>query len=78
MSKKFDNIRLKLEQSTNDQESFITTYLLNDFNKNDFIFSSYELSPTKSNDSPKSSRKFKSDDEILFNLNLETYDLLNR
>ena len=80
LSKKLDNIRFKLEQRQNGQNYFAVDYLLNDFNINDFIFNNYELSP---NNSPrtrnlKSSNKFKSDDEILFNLNIETFDILNR
>ena len=74
LSKKLDKIRSKLEERQSGQNYFAADYLLNDFNINDFIFNNYELSPNKS----PTSRKFKSDDEILFDLNIETFDILNR
>lgn len=77
LSKKFENIREKLEKPTNNTDSFINSYLLTHFNMNDVTFSNFDLSPIKHNEVPKVNRIFKSDDEILFNLNLETYDILN-
>ncbi len=77
LSQKFDNIRVKLEKNQKNNDSFATFYLLNDFNAHDFIFNEFENSPNKSGNSKSSPKKFKSDDEILFDLNLETYDILN-
>ena len=77
LSQKFENIRLKLEKDEKNNDSFVTYYLLNDFNAHDFIFNKFQNSPNKLPSSKSSPKKFKSDDEILFDLNLETYDILN-